>query len=79
MVKYLDKQGKICYACNRKCVKFWQNGGKGEVKDEVVEVVLDSTTYPYLAKYTTPVKRAEREIVGRDKEINRLMAAILQQ
>lgn len=47
------------------------------MKDEVVEVVLDSTTYPYLAKYTTPVKRAEREIVGRDKEINRLMAAMM--
>lgn len=33
-------------------------------------------TYPTLAKYTEGVKTAEREIVGRDYEINQLMAAL---
>lgn len=33
--------------------------------------------YPMLSKYTSPVKKAEREIVGRDMEIKRIQAALL--
>lgn len=31
--------------------------------------------YPFLQEYTTPVKQAEREIVGRDKEMRQILAA----
>lgn len=34
-------------------------------------------SYPYLDKYTHPVKPPERKIVGRDEEIDRLMAAMM--
>lgn len=37
--------------------------------------VLDFSDYPFLQKYTTPVKKAEREIVGRDKEMQAILAA----
>lgn len=37
--------------------------------------VLDFSDYPFLNKYTTPVKKAEREIVGRDKEMQAILAA----
>lgn len=33
--------------------------------------------YPCLSQYTTPVKRAERTIVGRDTEMDRLLAAMM--
>jgi hypothetical protein len=36
---------------------------------------LDFSDYPFLNKYTTPVKKAEREIVGRDKEMQAILAA----
>lgn len=32
--------------------------------------------YPLMDKYTSPVRRAEREIVGREREMTRLMAAM---
>lgn len=46
--------------------------------DELVNVEVDGKLkYPYLHQYTKPVKRAEREIVGREKEMERLMAAMM--
>lgn len=33
--------------------------------------------YPCLDEYTAPVKKAEREIIGRDKEIHQLLAAMM--
>ena len=33
--------------------------------------------YPMLGQYTAPVKRAERKIVGRDKEIEQIQAALM--
>lgn len=46
--------------------------------DELVNVKVDGKLkYPYLHQYTKPVKRAEREIVGREKEMERLMAAMM--
>lgn len=36
-----------------------------------------SDEYPFLKKYTSPVKKAERQIVGRDVEMDRIMAAML--
>lgn len=37
----------------------------------------EKAKYPYLDKYTAPVKPPEREIVGRDEEMNRLLAAMM--
>lgn len=47
--------------------------------EKLVDVKLDNDDYkyPYLHQYTKPVKKAEREIVGREKEIERLMAAMM--
>lgn len=48
--------------------------------EKLVDVKLDNSDdykYPYLHQYTKPVKKAEREIVGREKEIERLMAAMM--
>lgn len=36
-----------------------------------------SDEYPFLKTYTSPVKPAEREIVGRDVEMDRVMAAMM--
>lgn len=36
-----------------------------------------SEEYPFLRTYTSPVKQAERPIVGRDVEMDRIMAAML--
>lgn len=36
----------------------------------------DEPIYPYLEQYTTPVKKAERKIIGRELEKSRLMAAM---
>lgn len=36
-----------------------------------------SEEYPFLRKYTSPVKQAERPIVGRDVEMDRIMAAMM--
>lgn len=40
-------------------------------------VKIDETKYPTLAEYTTPVKPASRPIIGREKEMNQLRAAML--
>lgn len=37
--------------------------------------VIDPNKYPTLAKYAQPVKKAEREILGRDAQIQSIMAA----
>lgn len=34
-------------------------------------------TYPFLDEYTSPVKKAEREIIGRENEMRSIMAAML--
>ena len=49
-------------------------------REEIVYVfdnVEIQKQYPMLSKYTSPVKKAEREIVGRDMEIKRIQAALL--
>ena len=54
------------------------------LEDEDENSVLPATqefydkvrAYEYLSKYTSPVKRPERAIIGREKEIERLMAAM---
>ena len=38
--------------------------------------VLDETEYPLLSTYTSPVKAAEREIVGRTQEMMRIQAGL---
>ena len=44
-------------------------------RDATRSATIDADRYPFLAQYATPVKRAEREIVGRDHEIESLFAA----
>ena len=37
----------------------------------------EQNKYPFLANYTTPVKKSERKIVGRQDEMNRILAAFM--
>lgn len=39
--------------------------------------MISESEYPMLSKYTAPVKPAERAILGRDKEINQIKAALM--
>src|SRR5699024_2953302 len=36
---------------------------------------INAQDYPYLSKYTHPVKRATRDIIGRDKQMREIQAA----
>lgn len=65
---------KMCYdiSINEQKYHYVHNDHEGT---ERMTDVLDFSDYPFLNKYTTPVKKAEREIVGRDKEMQAILAA----
>ena len=44
--------------------------------DERMQKIIQDD-YPLLGEYTTPVKKAERKIVGRDEEIRNILAALM--
>lgn len=45
------------------------------VNEKVESSGLDK--YPHLSQYTKPVKKAERQIIGREEEMDRLLAAMM--
>lgn len=45
------------------------------IDDRMQKIIRDD--YPLLGEYTTPVKKAERKIVGRDEEIRNILAALM--
>lgn len=46
------------------------------MSEEIQDVLsMDAGKYPFLHEYTAPVKKAERKIIGRDKEIRSILAA----
>lgn len=47
----------------------------GPVSPREQPFVIDAGTYDVLARYSTPVKRAERKILGREEQIKSIMAA----
>lgn len=42
----------------------------------VLGIVIDQERYPFLSEYATPVKKMERELVGREKEIQSILAGL---
>lgn len=53
-----------------------RGGANGAVGNEPVETLANVDEYPHLAKYVDPVQPPAREIVGRDNELQQMMASL---
>lgn len=53
-----------------------RGGANGAVGNDPVETLANVDEYPHLAKYVDPVQPPAREIVGRDNELQQMMASL---
>lgn len=53
-----------------------RGGANGSVVDGPVETLSNAEKYPHLSKYADPVQQPAREIIGREKELQQMMASL---
>lgn len=53
-----------------------RGGASGSVVDGPMETLSNAEKYPHLSKYADPVQQPAREIVGREKELQQMMASL---